>query len=385
MAAEKQADQANTPTASQEGANPWGAATTQQPEPATNPWGAGSDTGGQSATAPTSGDWLSDTGPATVETGLDLVRPFKEAVIPLDTWVDQGLGWLVDNFRGVFQAIRWPIDATLTSIESALQAVPDLLMLTIIGLLAWQASGKRLAIGSMISMAFVGLIGAWSEAMVTLALVITSVVFCLMVGLPMGIWLARSARATAFVRPVLDAMQTTPAFVYLVPVVMLFGIGNVPGVVVTIIFALPPLIRLTSLGIRQVPEDLVEAARSFGASPRQLLFKVQLPLAMPTIMAGVNQTLMLALSMVVIASMIAVGGLGQMVLRGIGRLDMGLATVGGVGIVILAIILDRMTQAVGQARREKPTRHWHESGPVGLVMRLSGRRGKVTDAVKVTR
>tara|TARA_R100000963_G_C4614457_1_gene83818 strand:- start:374 stop:883 length:510 start_codon:yes stop_codon:yes gene_type:complete len=169
-------------------------------------------------------------------------------------------------------------------------------------------------------------------------------------------------------------MQTTPAFVYLVPIVMLFGIGNVPGVVVTIIFALPPLIRLTILGIRQVPGDLVEAARSFGASPKQLLFRVQLPLAMPTIMAGVNQTLMLALSMVVIASMIAVGGLGQMVLRGIGRLDMGLATVGGVGIVLLAIVLDRMTQALGQDSRSKGTRHWYESGPAAAIRSLMGKK-----------
>jgi glycine betaine/proline transport system permease protein len=328
---------------------------------------------GDSGVETTGGDWLATTTADSLETEVDMLHPFQEAVIPLGAWVDQGLEWLVANFRGVFQAIRWPIDATLTGIESALLAVPDILMLVIIGLLAWQASGRRLAIGSVISMAVVGMIGAWAEAMVTLSLVLTSVFFCLVIGLPTGIWLARSERAAVIVRPILDAMQTTPAFVYLVPVVMLFGIGNVPGVVVTIIFALPPLIRLTSLGIRQVPEDLIEATRSFGASPRQLLFKVQLPLAMPTIMAGVNQTLMLALSMVVIASMIAVGGLGQMVLRGIGRLDMGLATIGGVGIVILAIILDRMTQALGQSRRDKPTRHWYESGPAGFILRLRGR------------
>jgi glycine betaine/proline transport system permease protein len=377
MAAESQSNPWATPSEPEQAtasSNPWGAQS-EAAEPASNPWGGDAQPqtdGGEPATA---GDWLTDVGSEPVEAGFDFINPFQEAVIPLGSWVDQGLEWLVENFRGVFQAIRWPIDATLTGIESALQAVPDFLMLLIIGLLAWQAAGRRLAIGSVISMALVGLIGAWSEAMVTLALVLTSVFFCLVIGLPTGIWLARSERATTVVRPILDAMQTTPAFVYLVPVVMLFGIGNVPGVVVTIIFALPPLIRLTSLGIRQVPEDLVEAARSFGASPRQLLFKVQLPLAMPTIMAGVNQTLMLALSMVVIASMIAVGGLGQMVLRGIGRLDMGLATVGGVGIVILAIILDRMTQALGQARRDKPTRHWYESGPAGLVMRLLGRGG----------
>ena len=350
-----------------ETSNPWAAPESTEP---VNPWGASpGEAGGADGTA---GDWLANDETAVAETSIDLLEPFQEALIPLGTWVDQGLEWLVENFRGVFQAIRWPIDATLTGIESALLAVPDILMLLIIGLLAWQASGRRLAIGSMVSMAVVGLIGAWSEAMVTLALVLTSVFFCIVIGMPTGIWLARSERATTMMRPVLDAMQTTPAFVYLVPVVMLFGIGNVPGVVVTIIFALPPLIRLTSLGIRQVPDDLVEAGRSFGASPRQLLLKVQLPLAMPTIMAGVNQTLMLALSMVVIASMIAVGGLGQMVLRGIGRLDMGLATIGGVGIVILAIILDRMTQALGQSRRDKPTRHWYQSGPVGFVRRLLG-------------
>ncbi|NEV61298.1 glycine betaine/L-proline ABC transporter permease ProW [Thiorhodococcus minor] len=355
------------------GANAADVSAGEPAESAANPWGAAPDEGA----ADTAGDWLANTGGGdVVDTGLDLVHPFQDAVIPVGTWVDQGLDWLVENFRSVFQAIRWPIDATLTNIESALLSVPDILMLVIIGLLAWQAGGRALAIGSVISMALVGLIGAWSEAMVTLALVLTSVFFCLIIGIPVGIWLSRSERAMTLVRPVLDAMQTTPAFVYLVPVVMLFGIGNVPGVVVTIIFALPPLIRLTNLGIRQVPADLVEAARSFGASPRQLLFKVQLPLAMPTIMAGVNQTLMLALSMVVIASMIAVGGLGQMVLRGIGRLDMGLATIGGIGIVLLAIILDRMTQAVGQSGREKATRHWYESGPAGLVLRLAGRNGR---------
>ena len=227
---------------------------------------------------------------------------------------------------------------------------------------------------SLISLIVVGAIGAWEEAMVTLALVLTSVFFCMVIGLPTGVWLARNDRAATTMRPVLDAMQTTPAFVYLVPIVMLFGIGNVPGVVVTIIFALPPLIRLTNLGIRQVPPDLVEASRSFGASPRQLLYKVQLPLAMPTIMAGVNQTLMLALSMVVIASMIAVGGLGQMVLRGIGRLDMGLATIGGLGIVLLAIILDRLTQSLGQDSRSRGTRHWYDRGPAALIRKLSPRR-----------
>ena len=227
------------------------------------------------------------------------------------------------------------------------------------------------------------MLGIWPEAMITLSLVLTSLVFCMIIGLPLGIFLASSDRAQNILRPLLDAMQTTPAFVYLVPVVMLFGIGNAPGVIVTIIFALPPLVRLTNLGIRQVRPDLIEAARAYGASPWQLLTRVQFPLAMPNIMAGINQSLMLSLSMVVIASMIAVGGLGQMVLRGIGRLDMGLATVGGLGIVLLAITLDRLTQAMGQPRRG--VRHWYQTGPAGFVMRLvRGNAARRQDAAPAT-
>ncbi|WP_417828797.1 glycine betaine/L-proline ABC transporter permease ProW [Thalassospira sp.] len=360
-------------------ANPWSSATSPSNEPtASGPGGAigpggATGPGGSAGSSSGSTDWLSNTAPAP-EKHFDILHPFDDAVIPLDGWVNDGLEWVVTHFRGVFQAIRWPIDAVLTGVETGLQATPAIAVIVIMALIAWQLAGRRLAIGTVISMIAVGLIGAWSEAMVTLALVITSVFFCVVIGLPVGIFLARNEKASNAVRPILDAMQTTPAFVYLVPIVMLFGIGNVPGVVVTIIFALPPLIRLTILGIRQVPGDLVEAARSFGASPRQLLFRVQLPLAMPTIMAGVNQTLMLALSMVVIASMIAVGGLGQMVLRGIGRLDMGLATVGGVGIVLLAIVLDRMTQALGQDQRSKGTRHWYETGPAAVVRSVLGKK-----------
>ena len=338
---------------------------------AADPWGGGARGAPETATP----DWLSGVAPAE-ETPFDILHPFQEASIPLETWVEAALDFVVANFRPVFQAIRWPVDGVLTAIEGALLSVPALAMIVLIGILAWQASGPRLGIGAAISFIFVGLIGAWDEAMVTLALVFTSVFFCILIGLPTGIWLARNDRAATVMRPVLDAMQTTPAFVYLVPIVMLFGIGNVPGVVVTIIFALPPLIRLTNLGIRQVPGDLIEAARSFGASKGQLLRKVQLPVAMPTIMAGVNQTLMLALSMVVIASMIAVGGLGQMVLRGIGRLDMGLATVGGLGIVLLAIVIDRMTQAMGVSRRERGNRAWYDAGPVGHVRRIVRGKGR---------
>lgn len=349
--------------------NPWGA-TESQTTATDNPWGSSETTEAVELAT----DWLA----AAVDEkqSFSLLDPFENYTLPLQDWVESGLGWLVENFRGVFQAIRTPVDAVLTSVESTISATPALVIIAILALIAWQLSSKRLAVATVISMLLIGFIGAWDEAMITLALVITSLFFCMVIGLPTGIWLARNDRAASIMRPLLDAMQTTPPFVYLVPIVMLFGIGNVPGVVVTIVFALPPLIRLTNLGIRQVPEDLVEASRSFGASPRQLLFKVQLPLAMPTIMAGVNQTLMLALSMVVIASMIAVGGLGQMVLRGIGRLDMGLATVGGLGIVLLAIVLDRMTQALGSDERSSSVRHWYQRGPIGLLSRLFGRNSE---------
>jgi glycine betaine/proline transport system permease protein len=340
--------------------DPWG---NPQQTATADPWGP--------ATAPdseaTTPDWLAATPAAEPTPPRDWLHPFQQAWVPLDVWVETGIDWMVLHFRPVFQLIRAPVDVTLSSIEAALLAVPSPIMIIILALLAWQLVSGPMALGTLISLLGIGLIGAWADAMVTLALVLTSLIFCLVLGLPTGIWLSRNPKTAVWVRPLLDAMQTTPAFVYLIPIVMLFGIGNVPGVVVTIIFALPPIIRLTLLGIQQVPEDLVEAAHSFGASPRQLLFKVQLPLAMPTIMAGVNQTLMLSLSMVVIASMIAVGGLGQMVLRGIGRLDMGMASVGGVGIVLLAIVLDRLTQAMGQRQRDKPAT---ARGPLGLLRKL---------------
>ena len=289
--------------------------------------------------------------------------------LPIEAWINQGLGWVVVHFRPFFQTVRVPIDSTLAWVQSLLTTLPTLAMIALVGLLAWQFTGRALAIGTTVALLLVAMLGIWPEAMITLSLVLTSLVFCLVIGLPLGVLLASSDRAQRLTRPVLDAMQTTPAFVYLVPVVMLFGIGNVPGVIVTIIFALAPLVRLTNLGIRQVRPDLIEAARAYGASPWQMLTKVQLPLAMPSIMAGINQALMLSLSMVVIASMIAVGGLGQMVLRGIGRLDMGLATVGGLGIVLLAITLDRLTQAMGTSRRDN-ARHWWQTGPAGLAWKL---------------
>ncbi|MFT4191098.1 MAG: glycine betaine/L-proline ABC transporter permease ProW [Comamonas sp.] len=339
--------------------DPWGSETAGQADGAT---GTGADAGGS--------DWLSaPPAPAGGDQGWHL-SSLWDGSLPVQDWINHGLGWFVAHFRPFFQSVRGPIDGTLVGVQTLLQSVPTLAMIAILGLLAWQFAGPALAIGTVISMLVIAMLGIWPDAMVTLSLVLTSLVFCIVIGLPLGILLAASDRAQRIVRPVLDAMQTTPAFVYLVPVVMLFGIGNVPGVIVTIVFALAPLVRLTALGIRQVRPDLIEASRAYGASPWQLLTKVQIPLALPSIMAGINQALMLSLSMVVIASMIAVGGLGQMVLRGIGRLDMGLATVGGLGIVLLAITLDRITQAMGQSRRG--ARRWFHSGPAGLVWKLAG-------------
>jgi len=329
--------------------------------PQVNPW---------LPTPPADTAWLDAAAPAATAgqaEGFNLTQ-LVDGSLPLESWINGGLGWVVAHCRPFFQAVRAPIDATLAGASDVLLAAPAPVVIAIVGVLAWQFTSRTLAIGTVLALLGLSVLGVWPEAMVTLSLVLTSLAFCLAIGLPLGIFLASSDRAQNLLRPLLDAMQTTPAFVYLVPVVMLFGIGDAPGVIVTIIFALPPLVRLTNLGIRQVRPDLVEAARAYGASPWQLLTRVQLPLAMPSIMAGINQSLMLSLSMVVIASMIAVGGLGQMVLRGIGRLDMGLATVGGLGIVLLAITLDRLTQAMGQSRRSG--RHWYQTGPLGVILRL---------------
>ncbi len=309
-----------------------------------------------------------------------LLNPFELFVIPFNTWVDEALGWVVSNYRWFFQILRLPIDYALVSIEDLLQAIPQAVMLIIAWLMGWQVADKKTTCFVLFSMGLIGLLGVWPQAMTTMALVLTSVFFCVITGIPMGILISRSKRIESALRPILDAMQTTPAFVYLIPVVMLFGVGNVPGIIVTIIFALPPLIRLTVLGIHQVPSDVVEAAYAFGASEKQVMLKIKIPLALRTIMTGINQTLMLSLSMVVVASMIAVGGLGQMVLRGIGRLDVGQAAVGGLGIVLMAISLDRLTQAMGQSSRLRGTRHWYQKGPVGLVIKQLNKKNQKSTA-----
>ncbi|MBI6630854.1 ABC transporter permease [Pontibaca salina] len=303
------------------------------------------------------------------ETTFNILNPFTSLDLGIASWADGIKGWAIAN-RSAIQPLKRVINDTIMGFEGVLQAIPPVITIAFFVLLAWQLCGQRVAVIVGVSLIALGLLDPtiWPLAMTTLAIVLSSVLICIVIGLPIGILAAKSDRFHTIIRPILDTMQTIPAFVYLVPVVMLVGIGNVSGVIVTIVFALPPLIRLTSLGIRQVDSNVVEAARAFGANPLQIMFKVELPLATPTIMAGVNQTIMLALSMVVIASMIAVKGLGNEVLRAMGRLDAGKAIVGGLGIVLLAIVLDRITQGVTQTGRERGYRHWWQGGPIGLLL-----------------
>jgi len=275
-----------------------------------------------------------------------LIFNFDEQWIPLDEWIQTAVDWLVLNYRDFFQIIKVPVEVSLESLEWLFSTLPPFVVILLFAFAAWRYVGKRMAVFTILSFLLVGYLGLWDETMTTLAMVICSVVFCAIAGIPLGILAGRSDRFEMLLRPFLDAMQTTPAFVYLIPVVMLFSIGTVSGILATIVFALPPIIRLTNLGIRQVHPELIEAALAFGATPWQVLRKVQLPLAMPSVMAGLNQTIMMALSMVVIAALIGAGGLGNPVVQGLNTLEIGLATIGGLSIVLLAMVLDRITQGI---------------------------------------
>jgi glycine betaine/proline transport system permease protein len=280
----------------------------------------------------------------------------KLYVIPLDQWIQTSVRWVALHFRPLFQTIKWPVETLLTAIDGMLHAVPFPLLAIIFALIAWRAASRGVAIFTLISLIVIGFIGLWSEAMTTLSLIATAIVVCVILGIPIGILCARSDRAWTITRPVLDVMQTTPSFVYLVPVVMLFGVGTVPGGVAVIVAAVPPLIRFTNLGIRMVDAEMVEAGRAFGATNRQLLWEVQLPLALPTILGGLNQTVLMAMVMSVIVAMIGAEGLGLVVLQGLGRLDVGMAAVGGIAIVLLAMILDRITQGLANQGKRKSER-----------------------------
>ena len=277
---------------------------------------------------------------------LKLAPSDYEVYIPLAEWIEGNIKeWLFAQ-RPLFKKISAPIDTVLNSLETVLNFIPFPLILIIFVFLAYRTNGIKFAIFSLVSLIFIDLVDLWSESMTTLAMIFTAVLFCMLIGIPLGILASRSNTFEIILRPILDIMQTIPSFVYLIPVVMLFGVGLTPGVVATIIFALPPIIRLTNLGIRQVGKGFKEAGFSLGLTKFLVLLKIEIPLSLKTIMAGVNQTLMLALSMVVIAALIGAGGLGLTVYIALGRLDVGSAVVGGTGIVILAIILDRITQKI---------------------------------------
>jgi glycine betaine/proline transport system permease protein len=304
---------------------------------------------------------------------------FEQNRIPLGDWAEAAVDWLDDNpvSSAIFDGIENGIDIVLTGMEGFLLSLPPLLVVLVVMIIGFLKaggghllrlrgedeekdgnqvgdvildvlkSGWKLGLGSALLLVLIGLLGYWELTMTTISIILTALFVCIVIGVPLGILAASSDTVENIIRPVLDAMQTIHPFVYLVPVVIFFGIGEPPGTLATIVFALPPIVRLTNLGIRQVPGDVVEAGKSFGSSDRQLLFDVKLPLALPTIMAGLNQTLMLALSMVVIVALIAGGGLGQAIFRAVNNNDIGTAVQSGLVVVLLAILLDRISQ-IGQ-------------------------------------
>lgn len=275
-------------------------------------------------------------------------------VIPLADWVNS-----------IFKVVNYHISPIMRSLSSVLEVViqmfedillwpPESVVMLLFGLLIWRLAGTRLAIFAVLGLLAVFGMQIWEETISTIALALSGTAVSLLFGIPLGILASQNNIAEKVIRPILDLMQTLPSFVYLIPAVMFFGMGKVSALVATMIFAMPPAVRLTNLGIRGVSKEMVEAARAFGASRWQMLWDVQLPLALPTIMAGVNQCIMMSLAMTVIASMIGAGGLGLVVLTSMQRLDVGMGAVGGLGVVILAIILDRLTESI--AKDNKQTR-----------------------------
>jgi len=267
--------------------------------------------------------------------------PVGKAAEVLVDRIDTHLGWLLD---GASDGLRFLVGG----FEDILLLMPAPILILLAGILVWLVTRRDIWLAGLtvVGLLLIWNLGLWNLAMLTLALVVVSTVLALAIAIPLGIAAAGSETLNALLKPVLDFMQTMPSFVYLIPAVIFFGLGSVPGIIATVVFAMPPALRLTNLGIRQVPRELIEVADAFGSTPRQKLFKVQLPVALPTIMAGMNQCIMLALSMTVIASMIGAGGLGYQVLVGIQRVDIGMGFEAGLAIVIIAIILDRITQNI---------------------------------------
>jgi glycine betaine/proline transport system permease protein len=267
--------------------------------------------------------------------------------IPVGSWVDAGVDWLRDNLSGFFDVIAVTVRFLVGGLSDVLLAAPIIVVIVVAALLAWLLRSWKLALGTVIGFALILAMGQWVTAMQTLALVLVATVVAVAISVPLGIWSARNPTVRAVLKPILDFMQTMPAFVYLIPAITFFSIGVVPGVVSTVIFALPPGVRLTELGIRGVDSETVEAGQAFGATPGQILRGIQLPLAMPTIMAGVNQVIMLALSMAVVAGIVGADGLGKEVVQSISTVNLPKGVEAGLSVVILAVYLDRLTAALG--------------------------------------
>jgi glycine betaine/proline transport system permease protein len=277
---------------------------------------------------------------------LDFLNPSNYGYVPLAEWIEKYVkDWLFAQ-RPVFKKISVPIENTLDAMDSLFNFVPLPIVILFFVFAAFKTNGLKFAIFTFVSLVFIDLLDVWEETMTTMAMIVTAVLFCCVIGIPVGILASRNNTFEIILRPVLDVMQTIPSFVYLIPVVMLFGVGLTPGVIAIIIFSIAPVIRLTNLGLRQVGKGVIDAGRALGCSKLVILYKIELPLALKTILAGVNQTLMLSLSMAVIAALIGAGGLGLTVYVGLGRLDIGQAFVGGLGIVLIAIIFDRITQKI---------------------------------------
>ena len=282
--------------------------------------------------------------------------------VPIADWTNSVVGWITETLEPITEPLDALIEGAVGGLAFALTYPPELVMIALLAAVAFLLAGWRVALFTALGLVLIISLDLWAEAMLTLSLVLASAVTALVIGIPIGIIAAKSRRVETVAMPVLDTMQTMPAFVYLVPVALVFSLGETPALIATVVFAAPPAVRLTMLGIHQVPTDTVEAAHAFGSTPWQTLIKVELPLSVRSIMAGVNQVIMLSLSMVVIAALVGASGLGEPVLVGLGSLDVGAALVGGLGIVILAIILDRITR--GFERRDR----------AGISMILSRKR-----------
>ncbi|MDQ0646478.1 glycine betaine/proline transport system permease protein [Microbacterium natoriense] len=294
--------------------------------------------------------------------------------LPVGAWVESAVDWIKANLDGFLDVVSFVVTFLVEGLTFLLLLPYFYVVIVVAALIAWLVRSWQLAIGTVISFGLIVAMGLWVPAMQTLALVLVAALVAVLIAIPLGIWSARNPTVRAVLKPVLDFMQTMPAFVYLIPAIVFFSIGVVPGLVATVIFALPPGVRLTELGIRGVDSETVEAGQAFGATPSQILRGIQLPLAMPTILAGVNQVIMLALSMAVIAGMAGADGLGKMVVEAISTVNIAKGVEAGLGVVLIAVFLDRVTAALGSLGRHPGSLLWT------LAQRRSGQRAAAASA-----